>query len=175
MKHLYFLIIALLIPAALFSQNHLFIPFGQTEDEVRDFLNSRDYVGEIIKDAKLGSLRAILEANKHVEYVFENGRLYATSVTRNYSDKKSAKEVEKKCLEYMVVTGSRDIKVTHKENVTCHTVVTDNRIIKLFVIEHPKSRTLTFTSVSRQFGPMISKKDYYYEIDLLDLQSNAKD
>lgn len=174
MKHLYFVILTLFIQASAISQNHLFIPFGQTEDEVRDFLNSRDYVNKIIEDSKMGSLRAVLEVDKHVEYVFEKGQLYATSVTRNYSDRKSAKEVEKKCLEYMLVTGSNDIKQTHNENVICHTVVTDSRVIKLFIIEHSKSKTLTFTSVSRKFGPMISKKDYYYEIDLFEGQASAK-
>lgn len=174
MKYVYVVIFSLLIQTSAIGQNHLFIPFGQTKDEVRSFLTTRDYVNDIVVDDKMGTLRAILEADKHVEYVFEKGHLYATSVTRNYSDKKSAKEVERKCLEYMEVTGSRDIKETHNDNVTCHTVVTENRIIKLFVREYQKSKTLTFTSVSRKFGPMISKKDYYYEVDLFEGQANAK-
>lgn len=174
MKYLYVLIFSLLIQTPAIAQNHLFIPFGQTKDEVRSFLTSRDYVNDIVTDDKMGILRAVLEADKHVEYVFEEGHLYSTSVTRNYANKKSAKEVEKKCLEYMVVTGSKDIKETRSDNRTCHTVVTDNRVIKLFVIEYQKSKTLIFTAVSRKFGPMISKKDYYYEIDLFESQTNAK-
>jgi len=175
MKHLYCLIISLLLLYQAYSQNHLFIPFGQSKAEVREFLNSRDYISDIIEDQKMSSLRAVLEEDKHVEYVFEKGQLYATSVTRNYSDKKSAKNVERKCLEYMQVTGSEEIKEVNNENVTCHTVVTDSRVIKLFIIEHAKSKTLTFTSVSRKFGPMISKQDYYYEIDLFEDQISIKE
>ncbi|MEM6804178.1 MAG: hypothetical protein AAF696_22430 [Bacteroidota bacterium] len=174
MKHLYFFSLFLLLHSIAFSQNHLFIPFGQSEAEVRSFLNSRDYVTEVVKDDKMKRLRAVLEEDKHVEYAFNKGRLYATSVTRNYPDKKSAKNVQRKCLEYMEVTGTNGIKEVNNNNFTCHTVVTDSRVIKLFIIEHPKSKTLTFTAVSRKFGPMISKKDYYYEIDLFDDQLSAK-
>ena len=161
MKHLYCLIISLLLLYQAYSQNHLFIPFGQSKAEVREFLTSRDYVSDIIEDQKMSSLRAVLEEDKHVEYVFEKGQLYATSVTRNYSD--------------MQVTGAEEIKEVNNENVTCHTVVTDSRVIKLFIIEHSKSKTLTFTSVSRKFGPMISKQDYYYEIDLFEDQISIKE
>ncbi|MEL7342584.1 MAG: hypothetical protein AAGM67_19025, partial [Bacteroidota bacterium] len=86
-----------------FGQNSLFVPFGQTTEQVKDFLYAKEYVTSVQEDDSLQSLRAYLDKNKHVEYAFENGALYATTVTRSYVEKKAAAEVQKNCIEYMQV------------------------------------------------------------------------
>lgn len=157
----------LLISGSAIGQNNLFIPFGQSTEDVKNFLGTRDYIVQIQEDTEMESVRAILDEDKHVEYAFDKGALYATTVTRNYTDKKSAKEIQKNCLDYMTQIGLDEVKTTSNENIICYTVLTEGRIIKLFVINHPRSTTLTLTSVSRDFGPMIQNQDFFYEIELL--------
>ena len=151
----------------IFAQNNLFIPFGQTTDDVKTYLESRDYIENVVEDQEMKSLTAQLEENKLVEYLFEGGKLYATTVRRNYSDKKSAKEIQRQALEYLQVTGRGAVKQTTSNNIDCYTTVTDSRVIKLFVIDHKKSITLMLSSFSRQYGPMDDDEDSYYEIELL--------
>lgn len=150
-----------------FGQNNLFIPFGKTAAEVRDFLGTRDYVHNVHVDDDLKSVRAELDQNKRVEYAFDNGYLYATTVTRSYESRKVANEVTSNCLEYMKVISRGTINESSKDNVVCYTAVTEARIIKLFVSSHKKGQSLTLTAVSRHHGPMTEDKDFYYEIELL--------
>ena len=167
MKHLSTLYMWIMVVTTVAGQNNLFIPFGQTTSEVKSFLNTRDYISNIHEDLEMESVRAVLDEDKHVEYAFNQGALYATTVTRNYVSRKDAKDVEQNCIDYMGVISRGAIKEVTNENITCFTSVTDSRIIKLFVIDHKKSVTLTLTSLSRQHGPNTEDEDFYYEVELL--------
>ena len=158
----------LLLVIASQAQNNLFIPFGQTAEEVMQFLGSRDYIINIHEDLDMNSVRAILDQNKHVEYAFNNnGTLYATTVTRNYEDRKTAKEIQKNCLEYMEYISKGNARQIENTDIRCYTAVTDSRVIKLFVQDHDKSTTLTLSSVSLQYGPPMNPEEMYYEDALL--------
>ncbi|MEZ4829595.1 MAG: hypothetical protein R3C61_25415 [Bacteroidia bacterium] len=167
MKYTSTLALSLLLCLSGTAQNNLFIPFGQSREDVKSFLGTRDYIAQVQEDQEMQSVRAVLDKDKHVEYAFENDALYATTVTRNYSDKKTAKEIQKDCLEYMTNVCVEELKANSNDNITCYTAVTEAKIIKLFVISHPRSTTLTLTSVSRNYGPMIQEQDFFYEIELL--------
>ncbi len=167
MKQLFTLLLITCCGMIGFGQNHLFIPFGKTTEEVSAFLKTRDYVQNVHVDEDLKSVRADLDQDKHVEYAFDNGFLYATTVTRSYENRKTSGDVTRNCLEYMDAISRGSMGHTTKDNVTCYTAVTESRIIKLFVASHKKGETLTLTAVSRQHGPMTEDKDFYYEIELL--------
>ena len=153
----------------MFGQNNLFIPFGKTAEYVKTFLDSRDYIFNIQEDQEMQSVRAVLDRDqsKHVEYVFAEGTHYATTVTRNYGDRKIARRIQKNCLSYMESVKLGKMKNTTNNNITCYTSIAKERIIKLFVIDHPTSTTLTLTSFSREHGPMVQETDFFYEEDLL--------
>ncbi|MEO0895716.1 MAG: hypothetical protein AAFY71_04930 [Bacteroidota bacterium] len=163
-----FTLAALILSATLaVGQNNLFIPFGQSKSEVRSYLNTRDYITQIVEDTEMQSLRAELDTKKSVEYAFKNGNLYATSVTRNYPDKKIAKDIQKNVLDYMDYISRGALQQNNQDGITAYTVVVDSRVIKLFVQPHSSSTTLTLTSISREFMPEGADQDFMYETELL--------
>ncbi|GAB4410999.1 MAG: hypothetical protein OHK0039_15840 [Bacteroidia bacterium] len=162
--------VGILLPSLpLLAQNNLFLPFGQSSDEVKYYLATRDYIVNIEEDDEMRSLRALMNENKQVEYVFHDGKLYATTISMNYTDKRLAREAEANCMAYMneVRRGIGEVKRTEQDGVICYTALTDTRILKLFIQAHANSTTLTLTSVSRRHSPESVREDYYYEVDLL--------
>lgn len=173
MKHFFTLLFSLLITFPLFAQNDWFIPFGQSQEQVREYLSDKDYLVSVREDAGMHRLLASIERDKHIEYVFEKGSLYATSVSRKYPNKKVSKDILKSCLEYMDLVSAGKIQQKSVGNATCHTTVTHGRVIKLFVIDHPdKSQTLQLTSFSRRHGPM-KNKSLHYEMNLFESPETA--
>lgn len=152
----------------LFGQNNLFIPFGQTKDEVRRYLDSRDYISVVVEDKDLHSLRAQLGSKKHVEYVFKNETLYATTVSKIFDDKKVAKDIQKNVLDYMdYVGGKNGVLQNSKNGITVYTVGIDSRVIKLFVQQATSHTTLTLTSISKDQLPSDDESKILYELELL--------
>lgn len=172
MKHSFTLLLALFIIVPMSAQSDWFIKFGQTREEVKQYLSEKDYPLEVREDRGMHRLLASMEEGKKVEYVFDNGSLYATSVSRRYAHKKEAKGILKGCLDYMELISSEKIEQTSIGDAVCYTAVTPSRVIKLFVIDHPqKSQTLQLTSFSRLHGPMKDARRHY-ELDLLSRYSS---
>lgn len=173
MKQLFTLVFSLLISFPLFAQNDWFIPFGQTQKQVRQYLADKDYLISVREDAGMHRLLASIEKDKHIEYVFEKGALYATSVSRKYPNKKVSKDILRSCLEYMDLISADKIQQKNVGNATCYTAVTKSRVIKLFVIDHPeKTQTLQLTSFSRLHGPMKNAR-LHYEMNLFETPESA--
>ncbi len=171
MKSLSFTLVLLLALSSSLAQNNFFLPFGQSTEEVKSFLYSRDYVQTVEEDIDLQSLRVQLDDQKQVEYAFdERGVLYATTITRQYNRRKDAKSIEEEVLEYMEVVSEGQVTKKSEGALTCHTAVADTRVMKLFVFEHQDGRTLTLTSLSRLHGPPLADEDLYYENDILNRQ-----
>ncbi len=167
MKQLFTFILSLLLYFPTIAQNDWFIPFGQSQEQVKHYLAGKDYLIQVREDAGMHRLLASIEAEKQIEYVFDKGTLYATSVSRKYPNKKVAKDILKSCLNYMSLISSDKIEQTNVGNATCYTAVTKARVIKLFVITHPqKTQTLQLTSFSRLHGPM-KDSQMHYELNLL--------
>lgn len=168
MKHLYVLAAFLLLLVSARAQHYMFLPFGLKVEEVKSFLASKDYIESIEEDNETHAVRAVMEENRQVEYAFEAGRLYATTLTRNYRDKQEAKAYERSTLEYMEQVGRGvPVRSGNVDGVQCYTVLADTRIVKLFVQTHAESVTLTLASLSKQFGPANGDFDAYYEDELL--------
>lgn len=150
-----------------FGQNHLFIPFGQGMEEVQHYLYSRDYVVKVEMDDSMKTLRALIDADNQVEYAFKEGALYAITVSRNYRNRRQARESLRNCLDYMVTVSHGAMRETNDARLTCHTAVTDSRIVKLFIQEHERSTTITMTAVSRLHGSLEQEEAFFYELDIL--------
>jgi hypothetical protein len=174
MKQLYVLSLYLLVFCApVRSQNALFIPFGQTSQQVKDYLSEKEYIRAVQEDQQLHSLKATLEENKQVEYAFEDGMLYAVTMTRRYSNKVVGKEIMNSCLDYMKLISNGATEQTSKGNVTVYTGVTTARVFKLFITEDPTTLTLALSAVSRQHGPMLRDPNFYFEVELLEKKFNG--
>ncbi|TAE47893.1 MAG: hypothetical protein EAZ89_16625 [Bacteroidetes bacterium] len=170
MRKLY-LLLAHMAPLWVAAQNILFIPFGLSEAEVKQFLGSKEYIVEVTEDTQMHSVRAVLDENKHVEYAFDKGELYATTITRNYTDHKKAKEVQRSCLDYMEkMSRGASIRETTEGKITCYSVAVEGRVLKLFVQTHDESITLTLSSVSRAHGPIMEDEKLFFEEELLQRQ-----
>ena len=167
MKVFYPFLFCLLFTSAAFGQNNLFIPFGQSAEEVKDFLGSRDYIINIHEDLEMQSVRAVLDQDKQVEYVFKEGSLYAITVTRNYRDRKIGRDILRNCLDYMEYVSKGQMKQTDQDGIICHTAFTESKVMKLFVQQHVESVTITLTSMSRKHGPTLSEEEFFYEEKLL--------
>ncbi|MDX1907414.1 MAG: hypothetical protein SF053_10305 [Bacteroidia bacterium] len=168
MKHLSIFTVGLLLSGQIHGQNSLFVPFGLSKHDVISFLNTRDYIRKIEEDADMQSLRAELDENKRVEYVFTEQGLYATTVTRSYEQRRTAREVEKSVMAYMNTVSQGQVQQSHtEEGIVCYTAMADSRVLKLFIQTHEESVTLTLTAMSRNMGPIADLKDFYYEADLL--------
>lgn len=172
MKRYYSLPLFLFLSIISVAQNNMFIPFGQTPEEVMTFLGSRDYIINIHEDLEMKSVRAVLDQNKHVEYAFNEDSLFATTITRNYKDRKIAKSIQKDCLDYMEYVSKGNTRQTANTEIICFTALTDSRVIKLFIQEHDESVTLTLSSVSLKFSPPTQQDDLYYEDALLQIHKS---
>ena len=160
----------LILSSVLPAQNHLFIPFGQTVADVEHYLYTRDYVANVELDDSMKTLRALIDADNQVEYAFNEGNLYAITVSRNYRNRRQARESLKNCLNYMAMVSHGAMRETNDERLTCHTAITDSRIVKLFIQEHSRSTTITITTLSRSLGTLEQEEAFLYELDLLQRQ-----
>lgn len=152
MKQLLLTTLILFLSVVAVGQNSWFIPFGQSKSEVREQLKKKHYLLELEEDADLNRLLAVIRDDKQVEYAFHNDRLYATSLTKFYTDKQELKEREESCMEYLGFISSGNVTKTTEGKKTCYTVVTGSRVIKFFTIPEGEGKILQLTALSRIYG-----------------------
>ncbi len=171
---MYILLFGILaVGAPLRAQNALFVPFGQTNAQVRSYLAEKDYIRVVDEDLELNSLKAKLDVDKEVEYAFENGILYAVTMTRRYTNRTVGKEIMTSCLEYLRLISNGSMDQSSKGDITVYTALTTSRVFKLFVTDNSSTYTLALTAISRQNGPMTRDPNFYYEIELLEKKFNG--
>ena len=155
MKPLAIFISLLCLSSALFAQNNLFLPFGQSKEEINRYLYTRDYVQQIVEDNDLAIVRAVLGKYKQVEYAFRSNTLYATTVSRHYIDRAAAREVQRNVLDYMDYTSRGTLKQETEDKITVYTAMTETRVIKFVIQASPNQTgvTLVLTSYSRSHAP----------------------
>ena len=140
-----------------------------------EFLQTRDYLLEVQEDKQLSRMLAVIQEDKKVEYAFKAGRLFATSLTKNFEDKKEIKERIDNCLRYLEIISKGNVVKTTEGKKTCHTAVTTNRIIKFFVIPMKNDAcALQLTAVSRRFGDLKDEEKFFYEIEILQKKLSAE-
>ncbi|MEM6764314.1 MAG: hypothetical protein AAF824_10760 [Bacteroidota bacterium] len=159
------------------AQNDWFVSFGQSPEEVKTFLESKNYFQTIKEDTQLQRMLAVVEDGKQVEYVFKTGKLYATSVRREYSSKADAKIHIQSTLRYIEHVSSGEIVKTSEGNTTCYTAKAKGRILKLFVIpgkldEH--GQILQLTSINKDQGKTILDNKVFYQSEMMEQYASDK-
>lgn len=119
-----------LLPYAVSGQNGLFIPFGQTESEVKNFIKSRSYVQIAESDSESRILKATSDIQE-ASYEFHNNSLCVISNKRTYRDKKEAERIIKSCLAYLS-RGERKVATLPSKNFVKHYACMERgRIVEL--------------------------------------------
>jgi hypothetical protein len=129
MRHLFTL---MMLPGLMFSQNAMFIPFGQTREEVLSHLSTRDYA-RFISAAETDTLINPVSARQTVRYIFRRDVLYAIEDARSFPTAKEAQKAVESCLAYM---GRADLKVKSLEDLdgaAHYGAVEEDRIVELIV------------------------------------------
>mgnify|MGYP001203940930 CR=1 FL=1 len=169
MKQIFLVVFTgVLLFSSLLAQNKLFIPFGQSADDVRQFLETRDYVLDIQEHHDLLTMMVDVDEGKRVEYAFDaEGRHYATTVTRTYADARQSIKFRENSLEYMKMVSKNQVERNSYGRIVCHTAVGSESIFKFFVISHGNTQTLQLTSISRSIGPAQRSDLTRYEAKIL--------
>ncbi len=145
------------------AQTNLFLPFGDTRQDVISYLETRDYVKDLTDDQDLNVVRIVLSSRKQVEYAFHGNQLYAVTVLHNYTDLAEAERATGHLIEYLRSCGAPEIKKTGEGSLTVYTAITSSRVLKVFVRTHSNSKTLILSSISLAHGPDMKEEDFFYE------------
>lgn len=154
-----------------YTQNEWFISFGKTKDEVHEYLSGKDYFKFIKTDDQMERVLAVLDEGNQIEYVFHSGKLFATSMRKEYPSKDEAKIRLQNCLEYMDAISKDDIVRTSDGPTVCYTASAKKRVVKLFVMPQstPKSRgqILQLTSISSAYAHRMGDNKLYTDTSLM--------
>lgn len=139
----------------VFSQNAMFIPFGQNESEVKNFFEEREHYTPLRIDKDQNFLQ-VNTSDQSLKYYFKDEHLYSIEDTRVYKNKKRAEEVIKACISYLEMHKARVRNFASKTGFPHYVIVLDNKILEVKV--HPrdktdKSRTIQIIATSRLYGP----------------------
>lgn len=168
MKISLILLTGILLCTQLFAQSKFFIPFGQPAEKVMASLNERSYVLSLHQNVEMRTLSAEVEEGKQVEYAFDiNNTHYATTVSRTYNTRRESLKFRQSCQKYMKMVSRDQVEVVNYGDIVCHTAITANSIIKLFVISHGAAETLQMTTISRTIGPGKDDALFHYEENIL--------
>ncbi|MEL6194521.1 MAG: hypothetical protein AAFR66_20845 [Bacteroidota bacterium] len=160
-----------------FAQNDWFVSFGQSPDEVKTFLEGKNYLQTIQEDTELQRMLAVVEDGKQVEYVFKSGKLIATSVRREYTSKAEAKIRLQSTLRYMENVSAGEIEKTSEGNTTCYYVKAKGRHLKLFVLPGQidvHGQILQLTAINKEQGKTIPENKFYYDSDMMEQYAEEK-
>jgi hypothetical protein len=144
----------------LCAQNAMFLPFGQSSGQVKDYLASLDYVRELLSPSP-DTLIHPVSARQQVVYCFRDGILYSIEDQRSYKDLKEADRVSKTCIEYM---GREDRKVRNlgsSQGLGHFASVEEDRIVELFFYPGSKKEEarISLRVTSRNHGPRMETEN----------------
>lgn len=140
-----------------FAQNALFLPFGQSNSEVVNYLHSRDYIQEVNRNNHSQIVNKVSEQRK-VVYHFQDNTLYAIEDMRTFTDQKQLKEALNSCRNYMK-DGKKSPKALPSKAFQKYYIVSKaNQVIELTVEKAPKSQgyILNMKVTSRNHGPRMT-------------------
>ena len=167
MKQIYLITLLFFLTLSAAGQNAWFLPFGQSTGQVKELLKKKHYLLDLKEEKDLNRLLAIIRDDKQVEYAFQNDRLYATSLTKYYTDKQEIKDREESCMKYLDFISSGNVSKTTEGKKTCFTVVTGSRVIKFYTIPEGEGKVLQLTSMSRIYGNVGETDAFGYELRVL--------
>lgn len=157
-------IISTILPS-VFAQNAMFIPFGQSVDEVSEYLYSRDYAQKVDKTLNTEWVNSV-SSSQSVVYYFGDDVLYAIEDTRFYKDRKEAERIVKTCLDFMALEKNKVRTLDSENGINHYAVVTNDRLIELIVENGKKNEgaNLRLKSTSRLYGPRMKTEDVVMKV-----------
>lgn len=167
MKHLFTLLVLILHFSGLMAQNEWFLDFGKNRNEVRAFLQGKDYFEYIDEDEAMQRMLAVVEKGNEVEYVFSEDKLVAVSVRKEYATKDQSKLHIQSCLDFLDKVSRHKVSRNADGSIVCHTAVSKDCIYKLFVMPsvHLESgQALQLTSINKTQAEKVSDNKFYYDI-----------
>ncbi|MDX2284335.1 MAG: hypothetical protein NW241_09240 [Bacteroidia bacterium] len=144
----------MMLPGLMFSQNAMFIPFGQTRSDVLAHLSTRDYARHAA--AETDTLINPVSARQTVQYFFRRDVLYAIEDARTFPTAKEAQKAVESCLAYM---GRADLKVKSLEDLdgaAHYGSVEEDRVVELIVRygrRKGEPSLVRLSARSRLYGP----------------------
>ncbi|MDX1909546.1 MAG: hypothetical protein SF053_21075 [Bacteroidia bacterium] len=160
------LILILSLCASAVAQNAMFIPFGQTRQEVNAYLDTREYVFRRM-DRLPDTLGLRFSLPREVDYVFKENVLYAVRDERRVTDRKDAERLLKTCLDYMSMGNQRVRNVDSPNGVQHYATIKDDRLIELITIP-PRQKTeptvIILQVTSRYHGPRMQTENLVTQI-----------
>lgn len=150
------------------AQNSWFIDFGKSMEEVKTFLEEKHYLEDIQLDPKLQRIVVVMKGDKQIEYAFKNDKLFATSLSKLYEDRHKSKDRIDNCLNYLNIISNENVVKTTEGKKEVHTVITNSRVIKLFVIPEEDGKILQLAAFSRLYGDLSENSQFFTELQLLE-------
>ncbi len=151
----------------LFGQNAWFMDFGKSMDEVHSILEEKNYMAQIQSDPKLQRILVVIKNDKQIEYAFKNDKLFAISLSKYYSDKQKTKERLESTLAYLNLISNENVGKSVEGRKEVHTVITNSRVMRLFVIPEGNGKVLQLASFSRLYGELNQDSQFFKELIML--------
>ena len=128
--------------SSLYAQNVLFIPFGQSEKEVRAFVDENVILSELAIDQKEKRIK-ITDSLRNMSYDFHEKGLYKITDTRTYNSQEQARSVVKACLDYLKLFDQDIAKPKKSENIEHYLIMGENKIIEVRATGFSKNKHST--------------------------------
>lgn len=149
------------------AQNAMFLPFGQTTVDVMDYLDTRDYVHQVVYEADSGYMHLSLR-QQEVQYFFDDEVLFAVEDRRVITDKKEADGVIKACLDFMAMEERRVRTLSSQSSGTHYAAVGDDRIMELIVVDLGTRKApdirIRLKVTSRLYGPRMQTEAFAAQV-----------
>ncbi len=137
-------------------QNVLFLPFGQTREEIKEQFQDKDYVKRVFYGNEI--IESQVSFKQKMRYHLKDDLLYAVEDERQYVNKKEAERVIQACLEYMKMGSRKAHVMSNKGGLTHYALLETNRVVEFWVEKkrigwRQHEYTLTLKVTSRYHGP----------------------
>lgn len=130
----------------------MFVPFGQSELEVRSYLDDKEYIMRVDEIRNENKIRSIMEYFI-TEYSFKDNQLYTIKATKYYPNKRAAQEAIQASLMYMKLLKGEFLEVPSYEWDHHYVIIEEERLIELKHKRYDSYHELELSSTSRLHGP----------------------
>ncbi|RMG72950.1 MAG: hypothetical protein D6722_04425 [Bacteroidetes bacterium] len=145
----------------------MFLPFGQTSEEVLAYMDARDYAQYVEYIADSGHMQLDVRGQE-VLYVFDEDILYAVEDQRQFYDKDLADHVVETCLDFMALEERRVRNLDSPSGQSHYATVADDRIIELVVIDQGTRKApdirVRLKVTSRLYGPRMQTEAFAAQV-----------
>ena len=130
------------------AQNALFLPFNTSKVEVKDFLNSRDYIDQVFYTEN--SIVAKLSSDSEIVYHFEAGNLSSIEMNKSYDQKRAGKSAIEASVGYMGLNVDVFMpSLTNDKNSSNYYSIAGDKVLELSIERDGKYTSMQLTAMDR--------------------------